>query len=44
MKGLDFTMAKGRRRSSLFRISKQARRKITLEKKKLTLLRAQKRK
>ena len=43
LKGLDFTMAKGRRRSSLFRISKKARRKLTLEKKKLSLLRAQKR-
>lgn len=43
MQGLDFTMAKGNRRSSLFKLNKKARSKLALQKKKLALKRAKKR-
>ena len=40
MSGLDFTLAKGTRRSSLFKISQESRKKMVIEKKKLTFRRA----
>jgi len=40
---MDFTMAKGNRRSSLFRISKKSKKKMIMEKKILSLKRAKKR-
>ena len=33
MRGLDFTLAKGTRRSSLFKLSKETRKKLTIQKK-----------
>jgi len=41
MKGLDFTLAKDTRRSTLFKLSKEAKKKMMKEKKKLSLRRAQ---
>jgi len=37
MKGLDFSMAKGSRRSSIFKLGKKAKKKMVLAKKKLSL-------
>ena len=40
MKDLDFTLAKGTRRSTLFKLGKESKKKMMLEKKKLSLRRA----